>query len=806
MKLKKVLAILLTTATVMSLSVGNVVLAADVNLQTEVQQVENTAGSTSEGEQTQKEDQKTETGENEKGDQKTSEEETAEETQKESAAENQEKKQQDAQEETVQEPKSEEIETKASGTIYLNPLSGSDSKTGTTSANAVKTLDKAKQLVTAGGTIYITGSSLNIASDTTISGNITIKRDSSLSASKSMIMVENGATLTLENVTLDGASKGQLVEAQRANLVINAGTKLCNSQTIAIRITAGTLTMNGGEICNNRGKYAADCGAVDVGKMLGAATFVMNGGKIYNNTSGGESAPGAIHVDKDCSFTMKGGEIYGNSTNGMGGAIDSAGTVTIEAGNIYSNSAENGGAIHTFDAGKTIIAGGTTRANSATNGGGAFNINENATLEISDGTITANTAAWGGAVCAFGNATVKLRGTAEIKENTTTANAAGVFLEGAGTTFTMTGGSIIGNRAGGSGGGVYLYDHSQFNMSEGSITGNQVTGTESSGGGVVVTNGSRFDMSGGRINSNTSTTGYGGGGIAMWDSGTLNITGGEIASNKANCGAGIRAIGDSTVSLGGTGVIKNNSIDSEDNGAGVYLEGGSGNGTSFTMTGGKIIDNQTQGSGGGIFAYTWKAPVTLNISGGEISGNQAEWTAPGICIMGDPVNAGYAPTMKLSNSPVIKDEVFLDSEKFNNAKIDVIGRLGTQEPVPIYDNTWDDYRTIVAYAPGVEVNTDNFKNARGIETQALIKDGQNLQTVNKLTVAFVEKGYIADGNHTKYKSMLVLPNEKISKAEIPTVDNKPGYKVIGWKNSDTDTDWNFDQDVVTGSLYLVSAD
>ena len=815
MKLKKVLAILLTTAMVMSMSVGNVVLAADVNPQTEVQQVENTAGSTSEREQTQKEDQKTETGENEKedqktetgenekGDQKASEEETAEETQKESAAENREKKQQESQEEISQAREEEEIETQAAATAYLNQATGSDSKTGTTSADAVKTLDKAKTLAGAGGTIYVTGSTLRIENSTTLSDNITIKRDSGLAEGVPLIMVENHATLTVENATIDGAQKGQLICAQSANVQIENGAKICNSRDSAIRVADGKLTMNGGEICNNLGRTAGGSGAVQIGKSLGVSTFVMNGGKIYNNTSGGASGSAAVHVDADCTFTMIDGEIYGNHTPGNGGAIDSAGTVNIQGGTIHGNSAEKaGGAIHMFDKGIVTITDGTIRDNTAGTGGGAFDLSGNTTLDIAGGTVTANTAAWGGAVCAYGNATVKLRGTAEIKENTTTANAAGVFLEGAGTTFTMTGGSITGNRAGGSGGGVYLYDHSQFNMTEGSITGNQVTGTKSSGGGVVVTNGSRFDMSGGRINSNTSTTGYGGGGIAMWDSGTLNITGGEIASNKANCGAGIRAIDDSTVSLGGTGVIKNNSIDSEGNGAGVFLEGGSGNGTSFTMTGGKIIGNQTQGTGGGIFAYTWKAPVTLSISGGEISGNQAEWAAPGICIMGDPDNVVYAPTMKLSNSPVIKDEVFLDSEKFNNAKIDVIGRLGTQEPVPIYDNTWDDYRTIVAYAPGVEVNTDNFKNARGIETQALIKDGQNLQTVNKLTVAFVEKGYIADGNHTSYKSMLLLPNEKISKAEIPTVDNKPGYKVIGWKNSDTDTDWNFDQDVVTGSLYL----
>lgn len=667
MKLKKVLAILLTTATVMSLSVGNVVLAADVNPQTEVQQVENTAGSTSEGEQTQKEDQKTETGENEKGDQKTSEEETAEETQKESAAENREQKKQDAQEETVQEPKSEEIETQASGTIYLNPLSGSDSKTGTTSANAVKTLDKAKQLVTAGGTIYITGRSLNIASDTTISGNFTIKRDSSLSASTSMIMVENGATLTLENVTLDGASNGPLVNAQHANIVINAGTKLCNSQTAAIRITGGTLTMNGGEIYNNRGKYASDCGAVEVGRLVGAATFVMNGGKIYNNTSGGESAPGAIHVDKDCSFTMKGGEIYGNSTNGMGGAIDSAGTVTIEAGNIYSNSAANGGAIHTFDAGKTIIAGGTIRANSATNGGGAFNVNENATLEISDGTITANTAAWGGAINAYNHATIKLYGTGSITKNVSEKNAGALCLEG---------------------------------------------GVDPADG-----KGSSFVM-----------------------------TGGSITENVA------------------------------------------GNGGDF-------------GAGGAIVGYVWQGPVDIQILGGTISGNTAMDEGAGIVLRGD-AGVGVA-TLKLGGSPKITDEVFLgDLTNFPDTKAEVISAFTPVNPVPITDSGWLDNRVVVSYAKGLAANVNDFTPADGNDNSAIIQDGLNLKSINKVLVSFVEKGYIADGNHTKYKSVLLLPNEKISKAEIPTVGNKPGYKVIGWKNSDTDTDWNFDQDVVTGSLHL----
>ena len=667
MKLKKVLAILLTTATVMSLSVGNVVLAADVTPQAEAQQVENTAGSTSEGEQTQKEDQKTDNEEDAKGAQNTSEAEHAKETQKDSDAEIQEQKKQEVREEAVPESEGEDIETQASGTIYLNPSSGSDSKTGTTSANAVKTLDKAKELVAAGGTIYITGGTLYIKSDTTLSGDITIKRDSALSASNSMILVQNGATLTLENVTLDGASSGQLIYAQSGDVVINDGAKLCNSLVAAIRITNGTLTMNGGEIYNNRGKFESDCGAVEVGITVGASTFVMNGGKIYNNTSGGESAAGAIHVDKDCTFTMNDGEIYGNSTDGAGGAIDSAGTVTIKGGTIHDNSALNGGAIHTFDAGKTVIAGGTIRANSATNGGGAFNVNENATLEISDGTITANTAGWGGAINAFNHATIKLYGNGTITKNISEKNAGALCLEGGvdpadgkGSTFIMTGGSITENVA--------------------------------------------------------------------------------------------------------------------------------GNGGDF-------------GAGGAIVGYVWQGPADIQILGGTISGNTAMDEGAGITLRGD---AAYGvATLKLGGSPKITDEIYLGNlADFPDVKAEVISAFTPVTPVPITDGGWLDNRVVVSYAKGLAANVNDFTPADGNDNSAIIQDGQDLKSINKVGVSFVEEGFIADGNHTRYKFMLVLPNEKISKDEIPTVDDKPGYTVTGWKDSATGKEWDFDKDTVTQSIHL----
>ena len=173
----------------------------------------------------------------------------------------------------------------------------------------------------------------------------------------------------------------------------------------------------------------------------------------------------------------------------------------------------------------------------------------------------------------------------------------------------------------------------------------------------------------------------------------------------------------------------------------------------------------------------------------------------GIVLRGD-AGVGVA-TLKLGGSPKITDEVFLgDLTNFPDTKAEVISAFTPVNPVPITDNGWLDNRVVVSYAKGLAANVNDFTPADGNDNSAIIQDGLNLKSINKVLVSFVEKGYIADGNHTKYKSVLLLPNEKISKAEIPTVDNKPGYKVIGWKNSDTDTDWNFDQEVVTGSLHL----
>lgn len=623
MKLKKVLAMLMTTATVMSMTVGNVSFAAGTDMPTAVQQGGEESKKTealNEQEETSQEVQEsTERGGKEE-DSKNESEEVAQE--KNSARE-------DATEVQTQESKEEEgIAVQAAKTVYLNTVSGSDGKDGATSANAVKTLDKAVELAGEGGTVYLTLAGVTIDKNTNLS-NVTFKRVSD--NYRTMFTVDQGATLTLENVTLDGENKSgteHWVEVKnRSRLVINGTTKICNSKTTALSVQNASVEMNGGEICNNEGTSA---GAVVLSSMGGTSGFIMNGGKIWGNSSTANQA-GAIYVSDGCTFNLKKGEIYQNRTNGHGGAF-------------------------------------------------------------------------------------AIRG--------------------------------------------------------------------------------KVDMTGGSVHHNTATSG---GGMLLNDAGILNITGGEIASNSSQWGGGINANGHPTVTLSGTGAVKDNT--STANAAGIFLEGDDGQGTTFTMTGGSITGNKAGGNGGGIMGYSYTQTVTINISGGTISGNTADVNGNGIILRGDSSQTSECASLKLSGSPDIKDDVFLQDDWFPDAKVDVVGAFTPVTAVPIRDTSWADNRTIVSYVQGITPDIKHFTPADGHVNEAIIQDGQNLQSIRTLSVDFVEDGYIADGNHKLYKTVRVLPKGTISKNDIPEVTEK-GYRVVEWRRADTREVWDFDNDIVTMSINL----
>ncbi len=132
-------------------------------------------------------------------------------------------------------------------------------------------------------------------------------------------------------------------------------------------------------------------------------------------------------------------------------------------------------------------------------------------------------------------------------------NAGGI--DGGGITnsgiLILDSGTISGNRAASSAGGVRNAAGATFTMTGGSISGNTCGG----GGGGAVVNYGTMNLSGGTISGNTS--GQNGGGI--WSNGTLNLSGGSVTGNTANDkGGGIYARGESTLRLDGSPVITGN--------------------------------------------------------------------------------------------------------------------------------------------------------------------------------------------------------------------------------------------------------
>ena len=113
------------------------------------------------------------------------------------------------------------------------------------------------------------------------------------------------------------------------------------------------------------------------------------------------------------------------------------------------------------------------------------------------------------------------------------ATGSGVYVAYNGQ-FTMRGGAITGNTSGNLGGGVYVAG--TFIMSDGEITGNTST---SHGGGVYVSSYSTFTMTGGKIIGNNTTTtntdGYSAGGVYVDPTGSFIVSGNaQIRNNYWN--------------------------------------------------------------------------------------------------------------------------------------------------------------------------------------------------------------------------------------------------------------------------------
>jgi len=290
------------------------------------------------------------------------------------------------------------------GTISGNVVGINGSVTmngGTIHGNDRTAIESSRSLVTlSGGTINGDISVFNLMMrNTTITGNVTLVRDSGSSAMHSGTMesgtingwlsISSSSNFTMHNGIIDGivylsaeilrhstfhmingTIKG--VENYGGDFTMDGGM-VTGGNSIGVINEArsmspgaggrhGVFIMNGGTISNHDGVgvYNGNSSYMSFSQLQTSNTFIMNGGSIIGNRGGG--------VVNLRAFTMNGGAINGNSTTDSGGGVTTSGTFTMTGGTIQNNTAgaSGGGVSHT--GGTFIFDGGWIYNNRASNG------------------------------------------------------------------------------------------------------------------------------------------------------------------------------------------------------------------------------------------------------------------------------------------------------------------------------------------------------------------------------------------------------------------------------------------------------
>ena len=393
----------------------------------------------------------------------------------------------------------------------------------------------------------------------------------------------------------------------------------------------------------------------------------------------------------------------------------------------------------------------------------------------------------------------------------------GVTVEGG--TFVMNGGNIdncgIGSGSVCYGGGVAVYNGGCFEMNGGSITNcYAISDYEDDydpnrcftaiGGGVFVTGGSSFTMNGGTISGCEATNM--GGGVAQiisynemqkYGMGTLKsmvtINDGTISGNKAGNGAGVFSSGyfywDSTKIKGhGSG-----GIGTQPN-PGLYINGG------------KINQNEADGSGGGVFIAMLR-PNTVVLHNAEITKNKAYdgagidifgyWTNTDIdnCTITDNVaesNGGGLEITRnssggqtfLKNTTITGNEsggrgagVYYDS----NSKLTISGANIIQDNY--YNNVLNNLN-IFSQAKPVYVNGELTGSKVGLSDPTLWGDGKEDTDPEAVSTDYLTSGYKTNNSNLSPSAAFTSDHESwfvdysdINENEVRLVRKKPNYHI-----------------------------
>ncbi len=406
--------------------------------------------------------------------------------------------------------------------------------------------------------IYVTGETsetaqiilnknFSIAKWPDTAGKPVIKRAASYTADESLIVNSTTRTLKIENVSIDGASIGIMMNGAGIN---NKGTlELKNVDLLNCKTSTGTY---GGGIYNGSG-----CSLTMTGGTISGCAASGSGGGIYsmgtvllddveiNGCSTGNNGGG---IYSGSSLTMTGGKISSCTASGSGGGIYSMGTVILESDAVIGDDT------------KTTVATSTSYSNSAaSNGGGIY---ASSTLTISDTVkISYNYSATQGGGLYHSMGTLTISDNVTIAYNRSKNQGGGITAAGTATIDCES----IGYNGSGGGGGVYLTGTAAVTFNSGLINDNRAYASGSSGGtgGGVQVSGGTFTLAGGEIKNNTSDKD--GGGVFIASGKTFKMTGGAISGNTADSTKGTGIYQNGTFEISGSALLAENDE--------VYLKG-----------------------------------------------------------------------------------------------------------------------------------------------------------------------------------------------------------------------------------------
>jgi len=268
-----------------------------------------------------------------------------------------------------------------------------------------------------------------------------------------LFTINSGAKLTLgNNIVLKGVPNGTtaLVHINGGTLVMEEGSKITghtntSGQGGGVLLANGTFNMKGGTVSDNTADNYGDGGGV----FVADGTFNMTGGTISDNTA--SNSGGGVSIGHPMggnpSFNMSGDSLITRNEGLFGGGVASNGTFNMSGGRISENKAvsdyggiNKGGGI-ALGGGTFTMEGGTVWGNEATADnpgdeslGGGVHLDAGAKFIMSGGTI----------------------GGSNPGEGNTASRGGGVSVDDPQSTFTMTGGKVLGNIASVSSGGVYI--------------------------------------------------------------------------------------------------------------------------------------------------------------------------------------------------------------------------------------------------------------------------------------------------------------------------------------------------------------